>query len=194
MTVRIMILALLLLAGRPAAGNVEFAFNQTGSTPVGAVVASGSIVLSDAAFASGVSISRNHMNPLTTDWNALGILGLNFATNGFTASLANLFPRPDPGLPFAWILNLSSSPFSTPTGTFYFNDTNSDMRFNLNGASSTGDFNSDFGGPSCGRTGVCHFTGTFVMVPEPASLALFGLGIVGLAALRRREGRVARTV
>ena len=91
MTVRMMMLALLLMAGRPAAADVVFTFNQTGSTPAGAVVASGSVVLSDLAFASGVSIARNHTN-LLTDWNALGLLGLNFAVNGLSVSLANLVP------------------------------------------------------------------------------------------------------
>ena len=83
MTGRILLLAVLLLAGRPAAADVVFTFNQTGSTPGGAVTASGSITLSDAAFASGVSISQNHMLP-QADWTALGILGLNFVTNGFS--------------------------------------------------------------------------------------------------------------
>ena len=38
----------------------------------------------------------------------------------------------------------------------------------------------------CQPTGLCHFTGYFVAVPEPATLAMFGIGLFAVAATRRK--------
>jgi hypothetical protein len=63
----------------------------------------------------------------------------------------------------------------------------------LEGTTSQGWFSTDHTmGFLCGVSGSCSFTGEFVAVPEPASLALLAGGVLGLAAAARRGGAAAR--
>jgi hypothetical protein len=55
-------------------------------------------------------------------------------------------------------------------------------------AVSSGNFSADTFDYTCGPNGeLCHVTN----VPEPVTLSLFGAGLVGAAALRRRKTKAA---
>lgn len=196
----------------PAFADVIFDFTQTGSTPPGVVTASGSLSLSDAAFADGINVSRRSSPPAgvgpLVDLNGTGITALSFAVTaapaasspgGVPVSLVAGFADFTSLANAIWSVTLTSSPSGAPTGTIRFGDLSSDFVFNLAGSASSGGFNTDAPNP-CNRTGACTFTGVFgsssgagsgsTAVPEPASLALLGAaaGALGVAGgLRRRR-------
>jgi len=76
--------------------------------------------------------------------------------------------------------------WSIDGGSFVFNDGFADLHMN----SAFAEANSDEFGEPCGTTGACFALGYWA-VPEPATLALFGVGLAGAAALRRRTVRLA---
>lgn len=76
--------------------------------------------------------------------------------------------------------------------SFYYGDDGITVSFNRFGPSG-GTVDRD-GGTYCSWTGVCKFEGSFVMVPEPATLATFSIGLLGLAQLRRRHYHARRRV
>ncbi len=194
--------AALLLAAQlpstPAAADVMFALTATGSSPAGVLQVSGSLALSNAAFASGVTISRRFFfgsQSTPPDLSGTGVTAIDFkAVEADAPPDASLnatytdFAAGNPAVGPFWAVDLESSPGGIPTGQVLFNNTASDFTFALGSPASSGLFNSDAGNPaSCGRTGVCQFAGTWrQVVPEPATIALLGFGFLSLLGIRQR--------
>lgn len=66
-------LALAMLLAGPAAADVLFTFTQTGSTPPGAVSASGTLTISDEAHAAGLDVAREFPGLAPNDLSGTGI-------------------------------------------------------------------------------------------------------------------------
>jgi hypothetical protein len=180
-----------------ASADLLFTFTQTASTPAGALLASGSLLLGDAAFQSGINLDlASNFAPGRNDLAGSGIDLLDFSVTApggvsLAAATKDFIPSA-PVAKFLWSVQLFSSPFGTPTGQIRFNDLADDFAFFLGSPVSTGSFNTDNpAGFPCSRTGACGFAGTWtsagvVAVSEPASLGLLGLGLAGLGFIWRK--------
>lgn len=186
------------LTARTAAADVIYTFTQTGATPAGAVAFSGSLVVTDEAFAQGIGIAYGNSDPLPPSQAGLDqlvSLSFDFAVQrGFSRSFTeqDFFVERSPGSTGrAYSFSFSSAPEGLPQGRVRFNDTEDQFNLDFEPASGTGLFISDRGGAVCGRAPGCSFTFTTTLtaVPEVASIALFCTGLVALAGVARRRRR-----
>ena len=214
---RLAALVALPLAANSASAAVIYSFHQIGPTeargswpgmdgPAFEVITVGSLILADSIVGSAYSLSADAdlLFPGTPPVPPpTGLLDMLFATfNRGTLLMGDLLrfltPTPAPGLGH-YSLALQGTPDSIfPTGSVRYNDSASDARLDFAADGSvTGSYNTDAGGP-CSVTGACSFAGLLtatripdtqrpIAISEPMSLALFGLGIAGLASVSRRR-------
>jgi hypothetical protein len=200
------------LTARPAAADVIFTFTQTGAMPADAVAFSGSLAVSDEAYAQGIDIAYGNSDPLPPSQMGLDqlvSLSFDFAVQrGFSRTFTEqdfYFQRSPSSSGRAYSFRFTSEPEGLPQGRVRFNDTEDQFNLDFDPVSGAGLFISDRGGAVCGRAPGCHFTFStevtasteatastkVTAVPEVASITLFCTGLVALAGAARRQGRRA---
>ncbi|EHL97332.1 PEP-CTERM exosortase interaction domain protein [Acetobacteraceae bacterium AT-5844] len=187
----------------PASAAVIFSFTQTGTSPPGAFSISGTLTVTDSAYANGVSIFHSDIDGRLPETSRLdGLLDLSFriaVTGGLQRdiTMADFFRPRSPGSQgHAYFMNFGSDPGGALRASLRFNNTEDQLDIAM-AAPGEGLFISDRGGPACGFAPGCGFTfmitaapaPTEVAVPEPAAMLLFGTALLGFAGLVRRHGR-----
>jgi len=85
-------------------------------------------------------------------------------------------------------VNVTFNDDGTLSGTTNYNDQGADYFLSGTGDTWTGQFNSDF--LNCNNPNPCQATGYWrgnFTIPEPMTITIFGIGIAGAVALRRRR-------
>ena len=190
-------------------------FGGSGAIEPSYLVFSAQLVVTDDAYARGFTFSQsNGYGP--TYANLDGLLSFTTATLGgrptrngvlfttvadYTENFDPMYPgwgyRPGSGR-FSSI-SLSFSRDTGLTGNFYYNTSDFDYRISVIGTHFVGDARTDYGTCFIG----CDFTGSvttmrspgnsnqLIAVPEPTSLALFTMGLVGVFSIRTLRRRTA---
>ena len=199
------LLATLALVNAPAKADVIYSITQTSPTfgnpasgqfyhPTVDITTNLLVIVTDEAAAQGFNVGYGGVPPFG---------GSGTASPGLVDVVLQVFHRG--GLRLDWNLaDMLAAPgrIGTPearfgvtataegllSGGLYANDLENSITYSLNGTSAvSGTIGSDAFG-ACGF-GVCTFTATQTRIaaPEPMSIALFGVGLAGLAAVRRRK-------
>lgn len=186
------------------AGVVEFRFVQNNALTTPGVFADGTILIDEATFNSKlITVAQSSFFPpqsLDLSGTGIDLLDFSVATIGgaqveakASASSNSFQPFDCGGFPGAcgpyWAVFLSNAAIGgIPTGSISFNNTNDDFSFGLGDPAASGTFNTDnSAGGVCHGSGVCTFAGVWERVPEPATLGLLGIGLIGLISTRRRR-------
>lgn len=187
-------LCLGILAAPAAKADVIYRFQQVGPATgndfpsVALLRIFGEIVVTDAAAQNGFSISFFNSANNTLDRSSIsGLVGLNVNNpGGFdTVTLPSFqLQRPTP-VQYNWGFDLTGGAGSGLLGRLFFSTGAEDLFLTFRGTTFTGIFGDETYG--CGNL-ACSLSGTVTTaVPEPASIALFGAGLLGLAAVRRKR-------
>lgn len=202
------LMAALAMVQAPAEAAVIYSIVQDGPTMVGPRAPAGwetapyvtslQVTVTDEAAANGFSFRITPPAGGSAP-QVDGLLAISLSLSGpggFSYNLANFLDRTtvQPG-PLR-TLSLMATAGGLLSGQVYGNNTGTDTRVLLDGTSLvTGSTNSDVLNQVCFLDN-CTFTATqtrtATTVPEPASLAIFGAGLVGLAVSRRRAKAAAR--
>jgi hypothetical protein len=194
-------LCLGILAAPAAKADVIYTFTQVGpaSGAPGArlVNISGQVVVTDAAAANGFAVSLSNISSSPYQASLAGLISLEVEnTNqenrivGFEDRTLDDFTRQSPFAPpgtFQSVFNLTGGAGDGLNGQLNYFVPGVQFRLTFSGSSFTGNFGAD-GGGGCGGSTLCTYSGTITTtIPEPASMALFGAGLLGLAAVRRKR-------
>ena len=154
------------------------------------------LILSDAAATEGFSLDLK-VNGGPTHYNAKNVIEMVFTLPGVTGgawTISSLLAADAPGRSSVAThsINLKGDG-SSISGNLTLNDTNHWLQLVVNGLSYNGNFASDAGlGCFNGCLVAGEITKVVTPIPEPASMALFGVGLAGLGFLRaRRKERAA---